>query len=214
MTTLSDILKMGAEDIGQLTNNQLKRILVEAEKETRRRVNIISRAGRYSWAAKSYFDVDTIRENWDERYPSKTNYADKKRNFLIAKLQAYYGFLNAQSSTVKGIREVDRQQDIRLFGSYTRGGREVAKHRMTDEERVKFWELYNEFIKSNPAAFSQWGSSTVVQTTFYDVMVKSEWGTITELLQAAQERLDADKAKNHTDGGRYVLGTDLGRNSR
>lgn len=214
MITLSDVLKMGAEEISQLTNSQMRRILKKAEAETRKRINAINRSGRYSWAAKSYLDVDTMRESWDERYPNTSNYDDKKRNYLIAELQAYYGFLNAQSSTVSGIREIDRQQDIRLFGSYTRGGREVAKHRMTDDERVKFWELYNEFINSNPAAFSQWGSSTVVQQTFYDVMAKSEWDTFTELFQAAQERLDADKAKNPTGGGRYELGTDLGGNHR
>ena len=75
--------------------------------------------------------------------PSKTKIADAK-----AELSRLNAFFNAQTSTVKGTQEVARKQDIRIFGP-SESNPNIPAKRMTREERVKFWSVYNEYATSD-----------------------------------------------------------------
>ena len=75
--------------------------------------------------------------------PSKTKIADAK-----AELSRLNDFFNSQSSTVKGAQEIARKQDIRIFGP-SESNPNIPAKRMTREERIKFWSVYNEYSRSD-----------------------------------------------------------------
>ena len=68
------------------------------------------------------------------------------RNQLILEFARYSKFFQDVTSSEAGIKEVNRQQDIRIFGTDERGR---PKRTMTDTERQKYWSLYEEY--QNPA---------------------------------------------------------------
>lgn len=61
---------------------------------------------------------------------------------LRHQLQHYDYFLQAKSSTVEGSREINRQQDIRLFG-VDKNGNPLGT--LTDDERRAVWSAYENF---------------------------------------------------------------------
>ena len=72
-----------------------------------------------------------------------------KRVDAVSELQAYKKFFGAKSSTVKGAREIMRQQDVRIFGSDASG---KPLQRMTRTQRENFWSLYDEFMTGDTTA--------------------------------------------------------------
>lgn len=82
------------------------------------------------------------------------------RNQLILEFARYSKFFNDVTSTEEGIKKVNREQDIRIFGSDSRG---KPKRTMTDLERQKFWNLFEEYQNQNPTANSRYGSESIQQ---------------------------------------------------
>lgn len=72
---------------------------------------------------------------------------EMSRNKLLLEYFRYSKFFKDQTSSEKGIREVNRAQDIRIFGEDTRG---MPKRKMTNDERLEFWNLYEEFRNQYP----------------------------------------------------------------
>ena len=72
-----------------------------------------------------------------------------KRVDAVSELQAYKKFFDAKSSTVKGAREIMRQQDARIFGADASG---KPLQRMTRKQRENFWSLYDEFMTGDTTA--------------------------------------------------------------
>lgn len=82
------------------------------------------------------------------------------RNQLILEFARYSKFFNDLTSTEEGIKKVNREQDIRIFGADSRG---KPKRTMTDLERQKFWNLFEEYQNQNPTANSRYGSESIQQ---------------------------------------------------
>lgn len=82
------------------------------------------------------------------------------RNQLILEFAKYAKFFSNITSSERGIKKVNREQDIRIFGKAD-GGR--PKRTMTSSEREKFWSLYEEFNNQNPTATSRYGSESIQQ---------------------------------------------------
>ncbi len=88
-----------------------------------------------------------------------------------AKLMSYIiqvqDFFSAKTSTVKGWKEVIRNESMQLFGyreyNTKRGSRIVLNHMMTEKEREMFWKLFEEIRKSG-------------KTTIYDSEAMRETG--------------------------------------
>lgn len=87
-------------------------------------------------------------ENFFEIYPhgiadiSELNFHQKQA--LMFRIQ---DFFQAKTSSVSGAREVAREQDARIFGTRADG---KPLYRMTREQRVAFWDSYEEFMHQNP----------------------------------------------------------------
>lgn len=82
------------------------------------------------------------------------------RNQLILEFARYSKFFQDVTSSEAGIKEVNRQQDIRIFGADQNGR---PKRTMTDTERQKYWSLYEEYQNQQPTANSRYGSESIQQ---------------------------------------------------
>lgn len=82
------------------------------------------------------------------------------RNQLILEFARYSKFFNDITSSETGIKKVNREQDIRIFGQDSRGR---PRRTMTDMERQKFWTLYEEYENQHPTASSRYGSESIQQ---------------------------------------------------
>lgn len=82
------------------------------------------------------------------------------RNQLILEFARYAKFFNDVTSSEAGIKKVNREQDIRIFGQDAKGR---PSRTMTDQERQKFWRLYEEYENQHPTATSRYGSESIQQ---------------------------------------------------
>lgn len=82
------------------------------------------------------------------------------RNQLILEFARYSKFFNDITSSEAGIKKVNREQDIRIFGQDAKGR---PRRTMTDTERQKFWSLYEEYENQHPTASSRYGSESIQQ---------------------------------------------------
>lgn len=82
------------------------------------------------------------------------------RNQLILEFARYSKFFQDETSSEEGIKKVNKEQDIRIFGTDDKGR---PNRTMTGEERQKFWSLYEEFQNQQPTANSKYGSESIQQ---------------------------------------------------
>lgn len=129
------------------------------------------------------------------------------RNQLILEFARYAKFFNDVTSSEEGIRKVNRGQDIRLFGADKRGR---PKYSMSQEERTRFWELYEEYQNQNPSKFVNYGYNTVQQAI---VEITSRGNELTsENLVILMDKLDTILEKRYFDENlRSVPGVYSGR---
>lgn len=88
-----------------------------------------------------YYAAKYKQENLKDPYRMRASEKD-------AELKRINEFFNSQTATIPGIQEVNRQQDIRIFGEkYTESGEPTGKpkRRLNKEQRQTFWSAYNEF---------------------------------------------------------------------
>lgn len=82
------------------------------------------------------------------------------RNQLILEFARYAKFFNDVTSSEAGIKKVNKEQDIRIFGQDAKG---MPRRTMTDQERQKFWSLFEEYENQHPTATSRYGSESIQQ---------------------------------------------------
>ena len=160
--SLQSFKKMSQEDIKGLSRKEAQNILREARNLYYKRAATLEKyVGKGNFYSPAYENPGFQNKKGEQKgmgikawyeskesqgkisAPSKTKIADAK-----AELSRLNAFFNAQTSTVKGTQEVARKQDIRIFGPSETNPNIPAK-RMTREERVKFWSVYNEYATSD-----------------------------------------------------------------
>lgn len=119
-------------------------------------------------------------------------------NQLLLEYARYAKFFRDVTSTDKGIREVNKQQDIRIFGTDKNGN---PIRRMTDSEREAYWSLYEEFINQNPDYNSIYQSGRIQQALGeINFPNKFEETDLTELFKKLKENLSEDYAARNRGG--------------
>lgn len=91
-------------------------------------------------------------------------------NQLILEIARYQKFFTDKTSSIVGIREVETEQDKRIFGEDSRGR---PLMRMSQQERADFWELYDEFMHQN-RRFDNEVQSGQVQFMLRDAIYQDE----------------------------------------
>lgn len=130
---------------------QLRKDLTILRAGYRRRIGSFERKGLSSYAQIAL-----------ERSIPEGSLRDIKKmspNQLVLEYARYSKFFRDVTSNEKGIRDVNRMQDIRIFGADNRGN---PLRTMTPEERESFWELYDEFKKQYKEDFSKYQSGRVM----------------------------------------------------
>ena len=120
--------------------------------------------------------------------------AKERRNLLLQEIARYQSILEAKSATVEGAREINREQDIRIFGVDESG---KPRDTFTKDERREYWSLYEEYEKYDPTYGSRYGSETT-QQVIADLYRSGSVDRAT-MLSTAKQRLEELKAQ--TEGG-------------
>ncbi|MBD5232335.1 MAG: hypothetical protein HDS66_09350 [Bacteroidales bacterium] len=202
VTKAEKIAKMSLESLGKLSGESGKKQLLSYARTLKsgytRRVGSFKRKGLVSHAQISF----------EKSYPTGKQIPLNKmtRNQLLLEIARYSKFFNDQTSTEKGIRDINRQQDIRIFGANARG---APKMTMTSEEREAFWDFYEEFRNQYPEWSTQPFSESV-QQNLADIMFKDpifESMTFINRLEYAKKRfLDSIQTENIEDSPNVLLG--------
>lgn len=173
--SVSELLSLTAEDIGKLTKAQSIRLEKRLYKVAQSRLDTIYKHGFRS--IKAEYNFGDIR-------PSKptdraTIYATKHR------VTALKDFLEDDKSTYTGIRKFYAKEEMRIFGKKGVGFK-------NEDERVRFWRAYEEFMHQNPIFYDQstrvqqflgretfWRHRDFDATDFNNILTKmqnDEWG--------------------------------------
>lgn len=110
------------------------------------------------------------------------------RNQLILEFARYSKFFNDVTSSESGIKKVNLEQDIRIFGKDEKG---KPRRTMTPTERQRFWSLFEEYQNQNPSASSRYGSESI-QQQIADALFDSDsinGENIIDFLDRVEERL-------------------------
>lgn len=108
------------------------------------------------------------------------------RNQLILEFSRYSKFFRDETSTEAGIRKVNIAQDRRVFGTDSLGN---PLRTMSNEERSRFWRLYDEYINQQPLATAKYGSESVQQQLADVMFTEKQNKTIMEILNQVENDL-------------------------
>lgn len=152
--TYARIKSMEASEISKLSQKEAAEMLRQFREKFRYRQKAFDRAGKnvYSPALEkmeSYYDRNGVQS------PDSMNV-----NRIRSELFHIQEFFNAKTGDVKGARQVMRDQDASIFGVDQKGR---PLHRMSIEERTKFWSTYEEFLKTYKNAYALYGSERIKQ---------------------------------------------------
>lgn len=190
---IENIVKMSGGD-----RRTLQRYVTTLRSGYKRRVSSFKRAGVISHAQIAL----------EATLPPKSIQLTKMtRNQLILEIARYSKFFNDMTSSMEGIKKVNREQDIRLFGKDSKGR---PKHTMSQEERTRFWSLYEEFQNQNPSKFVNYGYNKV-QEAITEIALSGNELTRDTLTSLMDKISDALEAQYHEENLRSVPNVYSGR---
>lgn len=147
-TRAEKISTIPIEEVSKMKETELKKLVGQLEMGYKRRVGAFKRQGLVSQAQLALEGQMT-----DKRPTSKLT-----RNQALLRFALYQKFFKGMTSTVSGIKEVNLQQDIRLFGVDEEG---KPRYRMNQAERTAYWKLYEEYQRQEPSKFVNYGYNVV-----------------------------------------------------
>lgn len=115
------------------------------------------------------------------------------RNQLLLEFFRYATFFNSETSTAEGIKRLNREQDARIFGVDKKGR---PRSTMSKEERILFWDTYEEYKNQFPADVNQQFSSEQTQQFIADAIFgKNSISSIglADFLSQVRDRLQSNK---------------------
>lgn len=154
-TKAEKIAVIPIENITKMTNNDrkiLEKYVTTLRVGYKRRVQSFAKKGLVSHAQIA------LEGTISDKKPIQLT--KMSRNQLILEFARYSKFFNDVTSSEAGIKKVNRAQDIRLFGKDAKGR---PKYSMSQDERTRFWQLYEEYQNQNPSKFVNYGYNTVQQ---------------------------------------------------
>lgn len=146
LTKAEQIAQIPIEEIIKLSGEGGKKqqinYLMTLASGYKRRVQSFRRRGVFSYAQDKY---ETYHSTLDAKSIKKLSF--NQRVLEIAKLQSFF---QSTTSSLEGIRKVNKEQDSRIFGVDKRGN---PNNTMSKETRKAFWRIYDAFLNKNPTEF-------------------------------------------------------------
>ena len=130
---LSDLVELKPEIMAKLTKKETRQLEKRLREATERRMNTINKYGMRSMAFERYLGNQMPVE------PEAT----ASRQSLQHKVVQMKTFLGAKTSSVTGIRKLNKEVEQRIFKGKAKGFE-------NEDQRIRFWKAYNEFLNQYP----------------------------------------------------------------
>lgn len=187
------------EDVVKQSKGALMKDVSQLKRSYRRRAASLKKSGLYSYALEG---MEASKSSYSSHPVSSLT-----RNQLLHEYARYSTFFNSETSSVRGIKQINMEQDIRLFGA-TKGGKPIKS--MSEDERRRFWELYDEFRNQHPElagrSYSEYAQQTIAEANFMGDDVLDD---ISSFLEDTASRM-REKVRAYGVSGPNVL---MGRRS-
>lgn len=221
--TRAQLRTMDLGDFKKMPEKQQQQIMSRARKEFRRVAKSLSNSPHYSHALSRHLDVYGIPF---EKYPKKARdivieYDNRKYNLsrtpdprvmsvnaMLQELAAYQTFFNSKTSSVKGIKGVNYEQDKKLFGvigDFDPKSEEyktaVPKRVLTEDERKYLWSVFEEFNRqqfalAEPAIYgSDPVSQMIAEIVFETHATSTDELDFVSIIREVKNRIDAAEHK-------------------
>lgn len=146
---------------------QLKNILTSLRRGIGSQKSVFTRSKTFSGALHQY-EAESMFG-----LKNRPKIENLTRNQMIMEIVKAQKFFQSKTSTVAGARQVNREQDIRLFGKNEQG---LPNRVMTETERRRFWEVYEEYVHLHPDMYYRLGSSQLQSTLVNHILSSNEIG--------------------------------------
>lgn len=144
MTKAEQIARIPDIEISRLKGEEGRKQLIKYVRTLqagyKRRVQSFNRQGEFSHAQYS------LESSFSPGARGKISNMNMRQ--LHMEFARYAQFFKSETSTLEGIRKINRQQDIRIFGVDETTGRPLQT--MSASQREEYWKLYDEYMRQNP----------------------------------------------------------------
>ena len=153
------VLEMSIEDIGQQNKSTLAKYYKSMRSALGKRMKTFREAGEFSHAYNVY------EREFKKEIPMKVSEMTQGR--LQKEVVRLKKFFESETSTVAGSEEVNRRQDLMIFGAIP--GTNIPNRTMSAEERKEYWDLFDEWYAQEYETHPKLQSSEI-QNTLADLM--------------------------------------------
>ena len=142
---LADLVNLNDDELARLDKKESQELTKRFRKAASRRLNSVKKTFYVSYAAEEYFGGQELPD-----LPPKNASRQKLQHSAISLKE----FLKAETSTLKGIKNVLKREEARIFGVEQKDGtyKKVNKDLgfKTENERKRFRSAYMEFVNQHP----------------------------------------------------------------
>ena len=153
------VLEMSIEDIGQQNKSTLAKYYKSMRSALGKRMKTFREAGEFSHAYNVY------EREFKKEIPMKVSEMTQGR--LQKEVVRLKKFFEGETSTVEGAQEVNRRQDVMIFGAIP--GTNIPNRTMSVTERKEYWRLFDEWYAQEYETHPKLQSSEI-QNTLADLM--------------------------------------------
>ena len=153
------VLEMSIEDIGQQNKSTLAKYYKSMRTAIGKRMKTFREAGEFSHAYNVY------EREFKKEIPIKVSEMTQGR--LQKEVVRLKKFFESETSTVEGAQEVNRRQDVMIFGAIP--GTNIPNRTMSVTERKEYWDLFDEWYAQEYETHPKLQSSEI-QNTLADLM--------------------------------------------
>ena len=152
--TYRRLKNMSASEIGKLDGKQTAELLRQFREKFKMRQKQFARAGKNVYSPA----LEKMETFYEDRGMQSTK--TMTRNRMQSELFHIQEFFNSETGEVSGARKVMREQDARIFGTNEKG---KPNARMSIEERTRFWQVYDEYMRMHPKNDNPYMSGKIQQ---------------------------------------------------
>ena len=142
---LADLVDLNDDELARLNKREYQELNKRFRRAAARRLNSVKKAYYVSYAAEEYFGGQELPD-----LPPKNATRQKLQHSAISLKE----FLKAETSTLKGIKNVLKREEARIFGVEQKDGTYKIVNKdlgfKTENERKRFWSTYMEFVNQHP----------------------------------------------------------------
>ena len=174
------ILEMSDKEISQQNEKTLRTYYRSMRTALGKRMATFEEADEFSYAYNRY------EREFKKEIPMKISEMNENRlRKEVFRLKKFFG---GETSTVAGAQEIHRRQDILIFGAIP--GTTIPNRSMTKDERIEYWDLYDQWYEQEYENNPQLQSGEI-QNTLADLMFAGTGGfnsmLLTEKMAALSE---------------------------